>query len=434
MPDGRLRRRFRAISPVPWLLLAAFLVGLAVRVLFAWPALAAERGLFGDEGDYISLGHAIRHDHVFALDGAPTARRLPLFPALLAAVYVFDDRPFAAMPLIVVLNTALCGGAYLLGVQLFDRRVGAVAALLAAVDLNLAWYAGAVLSETLYLVLALTSLLALVEARRRQRWHWLILAGVLCGLAVLTRPNFAPLIPVAVGWTLITWGGERRQALAAAALVLVTLLVVWVPWSIRNAVVFGQFIPFTSQPCPPCGGIYRDGAADPTDLRAFAGWSYLPPPPDLDELAGSRYRLDRAVTWIRERPVTAATIALIQAPLLWRPTGLGLGPWAAGAWLAYGALLVMALRGLSEVPRHRRQDLLLWIATACALTAFAVLTIGDPRHRLIVHPLLNVLAAAVLARAWHRPRHGARPSVSPGQRSLLREEARCGEGRSPEGA
>jgi hypothetical protein len=180
---------------------------------------------------------------------------------------------------------------------------------------------------------------------------------------------------------------------------LATVAAIWAPWVVRNADVFGRFIPLTSQPCPPCTGIYHDGASDPTSPRTFGQWQLIPAPPGLDELESREQRRDRAIRWIREHPGQAATIALAQAGLLWRPAGLGLGSLGVVAWVTSSTLLIAAAFGLAQAWREGHPGVKLWIAAAAALTAFAVLTIGDPRHRLALHPALNVLAAYAIVQA-----------------------------------
>ncbi len=397
-------------------LVSALGFALLLRLHFAAPALEGARPFHGDEGDYYGLATSLLAEGSFSVSGQSSAYRLPAFPILLAAFQAFDGRPFAAIPGMVGLGLLTCAGTYLVARQLFGPRPAAVAIVLAAADISLAWYSGHLYSENLYVPLVLFAFWGLVEARRRGSLPLVGLAGVLGGLALLARSNFVPLAPVAILWAYFAWPRAGRRALLAAALLALTIALVWAPWGIRNALAFGRLLVTTSQPCPPCVGIYHDAAFDLSNPQTFARWQPTTTPAGLTELAAGAYRRDRAIQWIREHPVPAAIIAVAQAPQFWRPAGLEAHPFVPLVWLGYLLLLIAAAYGTRLALRQPgRRDLALWLGAAAALTAFSVLTIGDPRHRLVLHPLLNALAALAIVQAatTFRRAHLPAPATAP---------------------
>lgn len=153
---------------------------------------------------------------------AETLAFWPLYPALVAAVGgVLGGHDLAAG---VLLSSASLLGALILLERLGVRLVGAASARRAVLYLALfptAFFFGAVYSESLYLLLAVAAFLLAERGR-------FLPAGVVCGLAILTRVAGVALLPALA---LIAWrSGQRRQALlslAAAPLVAsIHLLVV----------------------------------------------------------------------------------------------------------------------------------------------------------------------------------------------------------------
>jgi 4-amino-4-deoxy-L-arabinose transferase-like glycosyltransferase len=88
------------------------------------------------------------------------------------------------------------------------------------------------------------AVLAFIEGARRGGARWYALAGVMTGLAYLTRSDALLLLPGFVAWGLLMWWAGRRgwterpQWRGAALAPLVALLVV-TPWLIRNWQAFG---------------------------------------------------------------------------------------------------------------------------------------------------------------------------------------------------
>ena len=104
------------------------------------------------------------------------------------------------------LGVALIG---MLGVQLWGRAAGLVAMGLAAVYVPSILVSEAIMSEQLFVVLMLAALVAAIHQRRSAHpYAFALLAGVLAGLAVLTRANGLILL---VPLVFAVWAAPRRS-------------------------------------------------------------------------------------------------------------------------------------------------------------------------------------------------------------------------------
>jgi 4-amino-4-deoxy-L-arabinose transferase-like glycosyltransferase len=122
-----------------------------------------------------------------------------------------------------------------------------LAAALAALYPPLTFYTGVLLTESLTTLL-LTSvtwlLLRSVRTRRRSRHALLSLAGLLLGLAVITRSVLLITVPFALLWLVTVaerWPGWNTAARYALC-ILTPLVLVMAPVTIRNYQIHGQFI------------------------------------------------------------------------------------------------------------------------------------------------------------------------------------------------
>jgi hypothetical protein len=163
---------------------------------------------------------------------AASAAFYPLYPGLVAALgRVFGGQYVLAG---VVVSLAASAGAFLLLYRLAEEKLGAAGAYRTVVYLAvfpLAVFLGAVYSESLYLLLAVA---AFVLAERRA----FLAAGVVCGLAILTRATGVALLPALA---VIAWPDRRALLRLAAALPVAAVypLVLWIqlddPWRFWGA-------------------------------------------------------------------------------------------------------------------------------------------------------------------------------------------------------
>jgi hypothetical protein len=289
---SRLGLRRRYIFDLP--LVAALLVALALRLLL-WGRIP-RTGLISDEGEYLSAASWLAHGHGFDWYQGYLWTRAPLYPLFLAAhLRAFGDSLASinvTQTLLSLINVALV---YFLAHYLIadhqppttDRRptitedeathhtqtvsafcVPGLAALLMALYFPFALYAQTLLSETLFITLLLGGFLALARwtthDRRRttdERDHaggsrvfgphmWLAGAGVLFGLATLTRSITLLFLPVVALWVLVQRPapsgsaptppaqGLTRNRFLAALVFLACAGTMLLPWTVYNSRIY----------------------------------------------------------------------------------------------------------------------------------------------------------------------------------------------------
>lgn len=395
------------------LAILVFVLALALRVVAARHIFAGDlRFTMGDDYQYYQIAMALTEGRGFALDGLPTAYRMPLFP-LFAAFWhmILGPRPYAPLPVFLVASAMIPVGVYILGRSLAGRGVALAAAALVATDVSLIIYSRHYMTETLFSLLVLAGMLAAWRLRVTESWRWAAGTGLLMGAATLTRANFGPFVLLLGAWLL--WHGRARPGRGARNVAIVVGLVgaLWLPWAARNAAVFHSFIPFTTQAGNAYYGIYNDAVAGGDPRIAYGYWVWrIPEPPALpgkvwDESALDVYQRDEARAWIAANPTKALRVALMQPVYLWLPEGPGFESWALTVLLGLPALVVFALR-------RRQPELVLWLGLALTLTGLAVISVGVGRYNLPMRPILAVTSVMFVAgpvsplvKALRRPGH-----------------------------
>lgn len=252
----------------------------------------------------------------------PVSYRPPGLPYLLAGVYVVSepltsDRWTVARIALALIGTLAVWLAGLIAMRVWGERAAHLTMGLMAVCPPLIVVGGSLLSELPFTTVSLGAVLLMLDHRQRgERLTWQLFAAAgLAGLAWLMRSNGAVVLAViaVAAW----WPRPRLTAssLAAPLVVVATGLLVIAPWTIRNAVVMGHFIPVDSSAGPTLAGTYnRTAVGDPVRPGA---WRLLSQVPDLRPLirtyAGNDYQFDShmraaALDYIAANPTAPFTV------------------------------------------------------------------------------------------------------------------------------
>lgn len=339
--------------------------------------------------------------------GILTSFRAPLYPAFLALIYRLnglEGRFFAARLAQAFLTASLAPLAYALA-----RRLGAaerparLAALVPALWPLLVLFPLALATENLFIPLLAAGTLALFHAAETGRPRHAALAGLLLGLATLTRS-------VIVGFPLLAAALFYRWRLPRSALALVAVLAaLTLPWSLRNTLLHGRltFIE-TSLGYNLYLGYHPQGDG------SFVFGPSLDLVTILDD--AERDATGRRLAWgfIRQDPGRVPLLVLRKIGHLWGledrafayfySNGL-LGPLPSWAVVALFLVLVLplplvlppALAGLVAGPRNRAWTLSL--ALLGWYVGIHALIMAEERFHLALVPLLAALAAGGLT-AW----------------------------------
>jgi Dolichyl-phosphate-mannose-protein mannosyltransferase len=399
--------------------------GLALRLLYV---LAFTRGLHGsgDSAFFSSLGNLIGEGRGFVnpiglgLLGqtTPTALHPPLFPLVLGLGSWLGIHSYLAQRVIVsIIGAASIVAVGLLGRRVAGERAGIIAAGLAAIYPVLISADGAVMSESLYGLLVVASLLAAYRLVERPSVLRGAALGVAIGLAALTRAEALAL------FVLLVLPAARR-AWWTLAVAVVTCALVLVPWTLRNESAFHSFVLVSDNSGTLIAGANCDatyhgrrlGSWDIFCVRGIGHTTNETRAASGERRAGLRYARRHAA----RLPAVLAVRALRTFDL-WQPLhearvaeGRAYGIEVAGA-VAFWMLVPVAIAGALAL-RARRMPLFPLGAPFALALLVSLAGYGLPRFRHPADLALVVLAAVALdARPgvrwparWERARPGPR--------------------------
>jgi 4-amino-4-deoxy-L-arabinose transferase-like glycosyltransferase len=415
------------------------IVAAALGLRLGYVAATPDYELRHDARDYDAHALSIARGEGFSdtiAYGRPTAFRPPGYPYFLAGVYKLAgvERADVERRVRVARVAGAAVGAVavaLLGVlawQVLGAGIALLSAALAAVYVPLVTVGGAVMSEVLFVVFMLASLVAALAHRRSpHELRFAVAAGVLAGLATLTRANaLVLLLPLAVA----VWDGRPRRAwrsLLAPATVVIAAVLTIAPWTVRNAVELDAFVPVSTQLGSALAGTYNDAAR--LDEENPASWRSLKRVPDYaaifarvretPEAELERELRREALAYAGDHPGYVAEVAfwsgLRTLDLAGRDRSRATAAtisierdWADAGVLCFWMIALAAVGGACT-RRAREVPGFVWAVPLLMLLSVVFLVVETPRYRTALDPFVVLLAALGLARA-----------VSPGRKLLTK--------------
>jgi len=358
----------------------------------------------GSAGEYPEVSYQIIAGHGFCFqvfDGQPmpSAYLAPGYAYLLAgAFWLLGDGLLCFISLQifhVILGTIICWIVFRLGELAFSRTVGLIAGYICAFYPTSVFMSTQIHPAPIYIFLNLLVILLIMIAKR-DRWRALIIsAGLLQGLLILFRPQalvYTPFLALFLAARLKT--GTR---IVAPVLFIIVAAAVVLPWTARNYLVFGRFVPVASS----------------FGFNLWRGQNDLPLPgqhsdlvsrgvhPSLDAIPRDKnYELARddiyrreAYAYIKADPARALVNAARKVAMFWTYNpyhAKGRQPLVWEPWLIVAPFFVIGL--IYSVIRNRTA----WILYVYLImhTLFCAVFLCLPRYRMFIEPIIFIFAAA----------------------------------------
>ena len=378
-------------------------------------ALWRSQGLVDNRPDpywFSAMAESLLRGEGFKNFGSLLHRRTPGYPFFLAALYaIFGVKQY-------VVQVAQCflfaGTAWLtqgIGRRLFSERVGLIAGLLCAVNITLLRYVPDLHLETLlafFMTLSVLLSCRFVEQPSAGRGALLGLSWCVASIVKAVPLLYPPVFAVLWWYTRLrkTTNGLPGLARAAAPLAVaaLTMALTIAPWTVRNYMATGHFVPITS------------GASDAV-LRSyvFSRTEFItlqrPPYTDAENEVNAEFRAlcaKQGAVWEADDYQTdrilnaAMKERLKQDPLGFvRKTLLGMFTFwyqmtSLKTSLVAGGLALLAWTlAFIGLPRAKREGRTIWLVLAPVvyLNVFLALLLSLGRYQVPVLPCLMVLSA-----------------------------------------
>lgn len=394
-------------------------VALVIRIAAAlvWQAQLGDEARFklGDSDGYWQLGLKIANGEPYQYNSEHAkVFRTPGYPMLLGGFFsLWSDPPVVAVRILgALLGTLSLWLLWHLARLLFDTRTAWFATWIAC------FYPGAiaisilVLAEALFVPLMLAQFLSTAVAFKSREWRpflfYSFAAGLFFGVACLTRPSWLLFVPFGLLFGFVCFPQRKRQ-LVSGAVCLMMLVLVMLPWWIRNYQVTGKFVLTSLQTGTSLYDGWNPDATGASDMefapRMKAEYlaeyrkNELGPEREFEYAFNERMK-KRATEWAQQNPGRVVELAWIKLKRIWNPipnsTEIGSTSIRYAIAAYFLPLFVLAIWGTC---RYRKDYIAIYICLVPAVyyTCLHMVFVGSIRYRQPPMMTFLILAAALLA-------------------------------------
>ena len=242
-------------------ILILFFLALFIRIAFVMKL--KNQFYFDDEYEYFKMVQNFLSGKGLIVSENLKAFRPPLYPLILSFLYFLKFNLLGIRIFHAIISSLTVIFIYLLGKEVFDEKTGFFSSLISTFYPFFILYTGFLLTETLFVFLIVLTFFYLVKIIEKNG-NLSLKAGILLGLAGLTRPNIQLFFPVLTIHILFLQNKWKKILLLSIGFCLILL-----PWVIRNYKIFNKFIPGTTMG----GWVFWEG----NNPHSFGGpCSYFP--------------------------------------------------------------------------------------------------------------------------------------------------------------
>jgi 4-amino-4-deoxy-L-arabinose transferase-like glycosyltransferase len=376
-------------------MMALLLVSLAIRLAWGLSRPAELGAELPDQREYLMTaknllaGEGLQFfDRRFNSD--VYAFRSPGYPTFVAMCGASPRIVRAAQ---AVIDTSTVLAIYLLARRWLDRRASLVAAAFVGFNPFLIFFAGLILSETLFTA-ALAWGYAMVARKQ-------LVGLVPLAIAVSVRPATMLLPPIVCA--IAAWP-SRRAVMGWFQLGIAASFAVLFPWALRNHQTLGAWVWTTTNTGQTAWDGFRPGATGASDLATAPA---VPEIKGLSEVDRDRVLGQLGRHYMLENIPRSVGLAVKKIARTWSPVPLS-DEYASARNTIIGLCYALPLFVLTLVGLFRRNlpgpAKALCLLPAVYFTATVAISVGSLRYRIPAEPPMAVIAASVFVR---RSTHGA---------------------------
>jgi 4-amino-4-deoxy-L-arabinose transferase-like glycosyltransferase len=368
-----------------------------------------------------------------------TTSRSPLWPFIMSVIYfITGPTNFYARLFLSFLGSATCVLVYLFAKDIFGKRIALITGVIAAIYPGLFIYDGWLYLESLYTFLMVAFTYSLYRLQRNAQWQWItsdniflvillywlqrasrrrwmILSGVLLGLAVLARPNGEFLIILLFAWALVILLAKMVpwQTIIKCTLIILCIAAMLIaPWTLRNYKVTHTFILVAALGGNVLSGVYND-----TALKEGGIWEPLEKiRPKIDfhghsccDYTGEADHINYALHWISTHISSMPYLLSLHFINMWKPyTGEAGFPFEEFPTrissqivlnmipIMYVPIFLLAAFGLLVTWKRWKKHLFVVYLVIALNIIQNVAFYGSSRFRAPIEPLLVLLAGGAI--------------------------------------
>ncbi|MBU1007072.1 MAG: glycosyltransferase family 39 protein [Candidatus Omnitrophica bacterium] len=224
-------------------LLGIIISGLIIKIamLLILPSSSPETWEYETIANNILEGHGYQMERLGATHYSSVP---PLYPFICAGIYALTNHSYLAVQLFqIILSCLVVLAIYIIGKNVFNRKVGLLAAFLTTFHPGLMiytiWKIHPLLLDSFLILLVV--LVFLKACTKLSLWK-AFLSGAIIGLTMLTRSTVGLFLPFGIAYLALSQNVNKKKLLIFSCALLISTALIIAPWIVRNYSIHKQII------------------------------------------------------------------------------------------------------------------------------------------------------------------------------------------------
>jgi 4-amino-4-deoxy-L-arabinose transferase-like glycosyltransferase len=371
---------------------------------------------YGDIAENVVDGYGFARISEFSHKLETTSSHAPLYPLYLSVFYRAGQNPMIFIIIIfiqAVLSSLTAMIFYRIALILFNKTAGLLTAIAISFYPPLIYYSVKI-TPTVFVIFFVGLTIFLLLKMEKTKYGIALVAGSIMGISILTNPITFAFLPAVLIWYL--W--KKQISLKTLGLVLLSAVIILIPWTIRNYTVHHRTVLVTTQfgknfwignNVNATGtDYYRVVKNEPDNMVLMT--STLPRSikdrlARLSEIKRSDYFIEQGEEFIKHKPDKFAILLLKKTYYFWwfTPPEINGSSDAIKYRTMYVAfylpLLILGFIGIVIAMKRRyiEHSLLPVVVIIIVASIYIFTHVGLARYRAPVEALLIIFASASLA-------------------------------------
>lgn len=342
--------------------------------------------LNNDDVRYFHTAKLLLEQHTLYYYGVRTCFIMPLFPFFLSGIMAIFGTGDGALIAIRIIQAILQGISlyfvYMIGRELFNKKVAIIAAFLFAFYLPEAVAPNLILTEVLFQFLFIIMFYFAIVGIKENRMIYYIITSIFWALTCLTRPN-AAMFPLFIIIFWFVYKYKWQNMLKYVLVAFITFCIFFSAWWVRNYNLTGHFVLFTDSSANPklLGSMifnnppsFADQIPTKYGMVKFEKGEYMG---DAQQNELANYIIE---TGFKTHPVEYAswytlgkTFTLYNLPYYWKPI---MGVSKPVMIFIQGIYMLLAVIGIiiALIKRNRKNMMLLTLLIMCTVVYWPFVT------------------------------------------------------------
>lgn len=371
-------------------LLFIFITALFLRIIYCLQT--QDFKLESDAVIYDKVGWNLAAGNGFAIEkNIPTAFVFPVYPIFLSFIYrIFGHNLTYVRVIQSLISSLVCILIYLIAKTTFEcEDISRLSAIISIIYPSLIIYSEKILNDSVGTFFILGCIYLLISAFKLKKINHWFLAGMVMGICILLRAEYALFIPLIF---ILLWKINFKEFLPKFLFFVLAVILIVFPWVIRNYIVFNEFPLISTRAGSTLYNSYfvSDMGFSYNQFKNVNKEYFLL----KTESEKDKYLMKKTLRYLKNNPFIFFKLIPLKLGMIFYPFD---GKWhklnlLSKYNLLFGLIFCFSIFGIFYIIKNKKKQSYILFIPFLQTIFTCIIFYGKPQYRVPLEPILIILA------------------------------------------